>query len=634
MSSTQEYDPYETARYCLNCLKPRSDRSEWIRVGMACRSVGNDLLGDWLAWSAAAPNYQEREARRQWSSFKPDGGITLGTLVDMAKKDGAVWPPPDTSKSPSRRPPPPLTSIPDPAPPPTRQSRGAKSELVAVYPYMPGYVRLRYEMPDGSKEVVPWSWNAATSKWGWGEPVRADGELLPLYRAGDVQALPELHTVYVVEGEKCADYLAMQLGDPAVAVVTSGGGANHTAAGKHDWKVLADRDVVILPDNDDGGSSYADWVAKRLRGVAKSVTKAPPFDLGQKADVVDWLEKHDAATPQQLRQMLADHVAQAKPEPFPGDFTAILSAVVDGLSATHARGWLGLRMSVFKTLDEKLCGLRGLMVLGAAPGIGKTQLTLQLGLDVLQDKSVGLVYLSLEMSTLELGTRMLSMASNLRYRKLRLGDQALKPHDAGDSLEAEPGEGLKLQKDDRIALGNGLRQLEALAPRIRIYGSTDVGPLESIHDDPAGWYAPMAKMIEDAKRRMGVARALVVVDNLQAITVTPAGGRPWASDMDRDRVVIEGLTRLQHDTADAVMVVSEVTKDKFDGTSTMAAILGTGRNAYRADAVMLLKRRNAEGGDDRQVDLIVDKGRDGMKRGRVALEWDEHFMRLSEVDGQ
>jgi hypothetical protein len=127
---------------------------------------------------------------------------------------------------------------------------------------------------------------------------------------------------------------------------------------------------------------------------------------------------------------------------------------------------------------------------------------------------------------------------------------------------------------------------------------------------------------------VGTARVLVVVDNLQAIAVEPPHGKPWASDMDRDRAVIEGLTRMQHELADPVMVVSEVTKGTFTNTDAMASILGTGRNTYRADAVMLLKRvENSDTG----VDLIIDKGRDGMERGKVSLEWDQHYTRLSEV---
>lgn len=317
-----------------------------------------------------------------------------------------------------------------------------------------------------------------------------------------------------------------------------------------------------------------------------------------------------------------------------GDFGRALLDAIGGLKDTHSRGWLGLSLPSFPVLDGRLCGLRGLMLLGAGPGIGKTQLTLQLGLDALHDTKVGLVYLSLEMSKVELSYRLLAMATGLSYRWLRLGDQGLKPHDAGDSMDIVPGEGLKLNDADRKRLGDGQAQLFKFTPRIRLYGSADIGSLSADGGDPSRWYAPLASMVEDAKSRMGVERVLVVVDNLQAIAVEPPYGRPWGSDMDRDRVVIEGLTRLQHDTGDAVLVVSEVTKGNFKEAETQAAILGTGRNAYRADAVMLLKRRAEADGDDGKVDLVIDKGRDGMKRGKVALEWDAHYTRLRESDGQ
>jgi hypothetical protein len=220
--------------------------------------------------------------------------------------------------------------------------------------------------------------------------------------------------------------------------------------------------------------------------------------------------------------------------------------------------------------------------------------------------------------------RLLCMASEVDYRRLRLGDQAAP---VGD-------DGLKLSSRDREAFQRGHEQLRRLGPRIAMYGSEDIGGFSAADGDPSRWYRPLKILIEDAKRRMGVTRALVVIDNLQAISVEPPHGRPWASDMDRDRVVIEGLTRLQHELADPVLVVSEVAKRSFKDTDDMGAILGTGRHAYRADVVMLAKRRNADDQTDTAVDLIVDKGRDGVVRGKVALEWTGSWSRLKEAEAE
>lgn len=311
-------------------------------------------------------------------------------------------------------------------------------------------------------------------------------------------------------------------------------------------------------------------------------------------------------------------------------FANVLQRVLNGLPETHARRWLGLRLPTFPMLDWHLCGLRGLMLLGAGPGVGKTQLTIQLGIDVLSDPAVGLVYLTLEMSKDELATRMLSIATTLRYRLLRLGvDPVHQP-------EYEPNEaGLVLDPNMMKLLSKGTEQLRSIQSRIAMYGSEDIGGFSAADGDPSRWYRPLKILVEDAKRRMGVTRALVVIDNLQAIGIEPPNGKPWSSDMDRDRIVIEGLTRLQHDLDDAVLVVSEVTKTNFKNAGEMSAILGTGRTPYRADAVMLLRQTEDDGPEaEYDIDLIIDKGRDGMTRGTVHMTWDHHHTRIDELEDE
>ena len=55
---------------------------------MALHSVGDDaLLDDWEQWSAQSGKHKPSDCQRKWRSFKKSG-ITLGTLGDMAKKDG------------------------------------------------------------------------------------------------------------------------------------------------------------------------------------------------------------------------------------------------------------------------------------------------------------------------------------------------------------------------------------------------------------------------------------------------------------------------------------------------------------------------------------------------------------------
>lgn len=64
------------------------DYDEWLEVGMALHSVGDDsLLDDWEQWSAQSGKHRPSDCQRKWRSFKKSG-ITLGTLGEKAKRDG------------------------------------------------------------------------------------------------------------------------------------------------------------------------------------------------------------------------------------------------------------------------------------------------------------------------------------------------------------------------------------------------------------------------------------------------------------------------------------------------------------------------------------------------------------------
>jgi len=83
-------DDAARARSYLEALSASraDDYDDWLAVGMALHSVGDDrLLGDWEHWSAQSGKHKPSDCQRKWKSFKKSG-ISLGTLGDMAKKDG------------------------------------------------------------------------------------------------------------------------------------------------------------------------------------------------------------------------------------------------------------------------------------------------------------------------------------------------------------------------------------------------------------------------------------------------------------------------------------------------------------------------------------------------------------------
>lgn len=68
---------------------PANERDTWVRCGMAVKSeLGDAGFEVWNAWSKQAESYRERDAKAVWSSIKPYGGITIGTLYAEAKRYG------------------------------------------------------------------------------------------------------------------------------------------------------------------------------------------------------------------------------------------------------------------------------------------------------------------------------------------------------------------------------------------------------------------------------------------------------------------------------------------------------------------------------------------------------------------
>ena len=79
----------DTARAsdALHSIPPDLPRDEWVRAGMAAQSAGLDF-DTFNDWSAGAGNYNERDARDTWRSFKPDKGVGAGTLFKIAAENG------------------------------------------------------------------------------------------------------------------------------------------------------------------------------------------------------------------------------------------------------------------------------------------------------------------------------------------------------------------------------------------------------------------------------------------------------------------------------------------------------------------------------------------------------------------
>lgn len=130
------------------------------------------------------------------------------------------------------------------------------------------------------KEYHPWHY--AGRKWKMGQ-----GEIpCYLYRLPHILKSSQDTPIYIVEGEKCAGYLA----NAGLESTTNlyGAGKWHLTANRHE--PLRGHPVIILPDNDKPGYTHASQIANDLHGIAKSIKIVALPGLPEKGDIADWLE--------------------------------------------------------------------------------------------------------------------------------------------------------------------------------------------------------------------------------------------------------------------------------------------------------------------------------------------------------
>ena len=168
----------------------------------------------------------------------------------------------------------------------------SKGDPANVYEYLdaqgePILAVARWNLPDdGGKDIRP----VSNTKTGWIQGGLPKGQLAPLYHLRELQAADPAETVFVVEGEKCADAAA---GIGLLAATSIGGSCR--AVGTN-WMPLAGRDCVILPDNDEAGSKYAADVTTILAGLDPPATvrvvDLPGLPDG--GDIADYIEALDS----------------------------------------------------------------------------------------------------------------------------------------------------------------------------------------------------------------------------------------------------------------------------------------------------------------------------------------------------
>jgi hypothetical protein len=164
--------------------------------------------------------------------------------------------------------------------------------IVATYDYRNEAGELLFQVCRKSDKSFPQRRPDGNGGWIWD----IDAVRRVLYRLPELLAAPSEQTVFIAEGEKDVNAL-VKIGRVATC--------NPSGAGK--WRsefaqCLADRDVMIIPDNDAPGRDHAAQVIASLLGVAKRARILELPGLPEKGDFSDWLAR--GGTPAQFDDLV------------------------------------------------------------------------------------------------------------------------------------------------------------------------------------------------------------------------------------------------------------------------------------------------------------------------------------------
>lgn len=169
--------------------------------------------------------------------------------------------------------------------------------LVAEYEYRDEHGSLKYKVQRYSAEprFRQQRWDEETSSWVGGKGCLDHVERLPFLLPQLLHYADPDKWVYICEGEK--DVLNLSQRD--LAASCNSGGAGNWQPEISQW--FKDRNVVLLPDNDDAGRKHAAEVAQKLNGIAKRIRILELPGLRNKGDVSDWLDQ--GGTIEELEQL-------------------------------------------------------------------------------------------------------------------------------------------------------------------------------------------------------------------------------------------------------------------------------------------------------------------------------------------
>jgi len=242
------------------------------------------------------------------------------------------------------------------------------------------------------------------------------------------------------------------------------------------------------------------------------------------------------------------------------------------------RRYLGLETGIHP-LDEAMSGISGLIVLGGQSGCGKTTLALNVAYETAKKGTPVIIY-SLEMSKLNLLTKIFNKLTKISYRGILLGKKKIE-QEYINRFKTDVGSTLYI-----MSSGTGDEKIS----------------LTKLESD-----------IEYVKVKHKAKEVLVIVDHLQIFPLdVTKKDENYRDQIDKEQKLIIGFREIKERTGACIVLISQLSKAKYDSRGSMS-IKGSVGIVYQAEIVMILIRPFWEAGNksDPSFTLIVDKNRYG-----------------------
>lgn len=278
-------------------------------------------------------------------------------------------------------------------------------KLVKTYDYLDEEGKLLFQVCRYEPKTFKQRHGNGTGKWIY----NLEGIRRVLYRLPDVLKASE---VVIVEGEKDSDNVS-ELGFCGTTC----------PMGAKKWRPeysesLKDKDVILVPDNDDEGRTHMLRVAQSLQGIAKSIKWIQLEGLPSKGDISDWIDKFSDKTEAAERLSVLIEAAPIYKPPKKHTIDDIIFPSQD---------FINIELPERKSYMYPIIGEQQIILLPGFRGVGKTFLALSMADAITAGKDLGPWQARESVPTLYLDGEMAVQDIRSRLRLLNPSDERKSP---------------------------------------------------------------------------------------------------------------------------------------------------------------------------------------------------------------